>query len=47
MKFWARPPGEPRQTRSGFFITDLRRREEFRQCLNGTMLGSYQYPNCE
>lgn len=19
---------------------------EFRQCLNGTMLGSYQYPNC-
>jgi hypothetical protein len=20
---------------------------EFRQCLNGTMLGSYQYPNCQ
>lgn len=20
---------------------------EFRQCLNGTMMGSYQYPNCQ
>jgi hypothetical protein len=20
---------------------------EFRQCVNGTMLGSYQYPNCQ
>lgn len=22
-------------------------RVEFRQCLNGTMLGNYQYPNCQ
>ena len=37
--------GKPVQSISSPTCTDAK--VEFRQCLNGTMLGSYQYPNCQ
>ena len=37
--------GKPVQAFSSPICAEAR--VEFRQCLNGTMLGSYQYPNCQ
>ena len=37
--------GKPVQAFSSPFCAEAQ--VEFRQCLNGTMLGSYRYPNCQ
>ena len=37
--------GKPVQAFSSPLCADAKR--EFRQCINGTLLGSYQYPNCQ
>src|SRR5262245_28715499 len=37
--------GKPVQAFSSPLCADAK--QEFRQCINGTLLGSYQYPNCQ